>query len=85
MKQAGVIGEEETSTEKLSLPDWPVGKFVGAFSWLVIDVGGPTPGQVILGLSETSLASCGEQASKQCSSMVSALVPAFSSYFGLLS
>lgn len=55
--QARVISAERVTNEKMPSYDWPLGKPVGAFSSLVIEVGGPSPqptvgganpGQVVL-------------------------------------
>lgn len=41
--QAEVFCGEEMSIGKMPLPEWPVGKYVGTFSLLIIDVGGTSP------------------------------------------
>lgn len=38
-----VLWEEGTSIETVPLSDWSMDKSVGPFSWLMIDVKGPSP------------------------------------------
>lgn len=41
--QAGTIWEQATLIKKMALSQWPVGKSVLEFSWLIITVEGSTP------------------------------------------
>lgn len=57
LTQIKAIWEEETSLGTMILSHWLVGKSVGLFSWLMVDVDGPSPlwealplpGQIVLG------------------------------------
>ena len=80
LTQTGVMWEEESSTESMPPTDWPVGKSVRAFSWLMVDVGRSSQWEpVILGCRKKKLrepqGSPEEQTSKQHSFMASTAVP----------
>lgn len=73
LTQTGFIWKDGISMEKLVCR-----QICRAFSWLMIDVGGPSPLQVLPPLSKGSWvvrANCRGQTSKQSSSMVSASGP----------
>lgn len=63
-----------TSVEKILPPDWFVSKSVGTFSSLVISVGKPNVGKWSGTVEETGWANQGQQASKQCSTVISVSV-----------
>lgn len=84
---------EEILIEKIPLLDRPVGKFVGPFPWLTVNVGRPSSlwqSQSWAGVSgvhkKTKWLGCEEQASKQYSSVACSYLqaPALSSWLDFL-